>query len=93
MLPFPDARAASPVRAANGRRWLDDWRLVRCQRHVLERERTCRALATYQRELEATVPGHTPTRERLAWQIRLVQKRMAEIDALLRAARSWVTLK
>ncbi len=40
MLPFPDARAASPVRAANGRRWLDDWRLVRCQRHVLERERT-----------------------------------------------------
>jgi hypothetical protein len=42
-----------------------------------------RQLVAYQAELDATAPGHEVQRERLAWQMRRVQKRMAEIDTLL----------
>ena len=55
------------------------------ERHVLERERATLPgqLAIYQRELDDTAPEHTARRERLAWQIRRVQKRIAEIETLL----------
>ncbi len=54
-------------------------------RQELERERADlpSQLATYQRELDDTAPEHTARRERLAWQIRRAQKRIAEIEALL----------
>ena len=39
-------------------------------------------IAAYRQELENGRP-HKARRERLLWQIRRVQKRMAEIDALL----------
>jgi hypothetical protein len=41
-------------------------------------------IAALQRDLDATPIEHTPRRERLAWTIRRDQKRMAELDALLR---------
>jgi sugar-specific transcriptional regulator TrmB len=55
------------------------------ERHVLERERADlpRHLAAYQGELDTAAPEHKRRRERLAWQIRRVQKLMAEVDALL----------
>ena len=40
-------------------------------------------LAAYQGDLDATAHEHKARRERLAWQIRRIQKRIAEIDALL----------
>ena len=55
------------------------------ERQSLERERTelPRQLAAYQAKLDATAPGHKARRERLMWQIRRVQKRMAEIEERL----------
>ncbi len=55
------------------------------ERRALERERADlpRQLVAYQAKLDTTAPGHKAWRERLAWQIRRVQKRLAEVDALL----------
>ena len=55
------------------------------ERQALERERgeLSDQLATYQRELETTAQEHKERHERLLWQIRRVQKRMAELDARL----------
>ena len=55
------------------------------ERQALEHERADfpRHLTAYQGELDAAAPEHKRRRERLAWQIRRVQKRMVEIDALL----------
>jgi hypothetical protein len=55
------------------------------ERQAFERERAelPSQLAAHQRKLDATPPEHKARRERLLWQIRRVQKRMAEIDALL----------
>ncbi len=55
------------------------------ERQALERERADlpRRVVAYQAELGATAPGHKARRERLAWQIRRVQKRMAEVEARL----------
>jgi len=52
------------------------------ERQALEREREelPAHLANYQRELDATPPEHKERRERLTWQIRRVQKRMAEVE-------------
>jgi len=57
------------------------------ERQALERERVELPghLANYQRELDATRQEHRDRRERLAWQIRRVQKRMAEVHARLTA--------
>lgn len=40
-------------------------------------------MATWQRDLDATHAENTARRERLAWNIRRDQKRMAELDARL----------
>jgi hypothetical protein len=58
----------------------------RNERQALERERAelPEALAAYQRDLAARAPADKPQRERLAWQIRRVQKRMAEVEARAR---------
>jgi septal ring factor EnvC (AmiA/AmiB activator) len=58
------------------------------ERQALERERAelPTHLANYQRELDATPQEHRERRERLAWQIRRVEKRMAEVRARLTAA-------
>jgi len=58
------------------------------ERQALERERDQLPahVANYQRELDATPQEHRERRERLAWQIRRVEKRMAEIQARLTAA-------
>ncbi len=55
------------------------------ERQALERERAelQRQISAYQRELDATTVEQQVRRERLAWQIRRDQKRMAEIDARL----------
>lgn len=53
------------------------------ERQALERERAelPAHVANYQRELDATPQENRDRRERLAWQIRRVRKRMAEIEA------------
>ena len=55
------------------------------ERQALERERTelPGQLAAHQRKLDATPPEHKARRGRLMWQIRRVEKRMAEIEARL----------
>jgi chromosome segregation ATPase len=60
------------------------------ERQALERERQelPEDLAAYQRELDARAPADKPQRERLAWQIRRVQRRMAEVEARLTALRT-----
>jgi hypothetical protein len=40
-------------------------------------------IAALQRDLDATPIANTPHRERLAWNIRRDQKRIAELDARL----------
>jgi hypothetical protein len=47
------------------------------------REELPAQLAKYQEELAATPPESRERRERLEWQIRRVQKRMAELEARL----------
>jgi septal ring factor EnvC (AmiA/AmiB activator) len=58
------------------------------ERQALERERAelPAHVANYQRELDATPQEHSERRERLAWQIQRVMKRMAELQARLTAA-------
>jgi hypothetical protein len=58
------------------------------ERQALERERAelPAHVANYQRELDATPPENRERRERLAWQIRRVEKRMAEVHARLTGA-------
>jgi septal ring factor EnvC (AmiA/AmiB activator) len=53
------------------------------ERQALERERDelPAQLAAYQKELEATPATFKERRERLEWQIRLAQRRMAEVEA------------
>jgi hypothetical protein len=55
------------------------------ERQALERERAELPdhVANYQRELNATPQGNRERRERLEWQIRRVQKRIATIQAWL----------
>jgi len=55
------------------------------ERQSLERERAelPGQLAAHQAQLDATAPEHKARRERLEWQIRRVQKRMAEIQERL----------
>jgi len=55
------------------------------ERQALERERAelPGQLARYQRELDATPQEQRERRERLTWQIRRVQQRMAEVEARL----------
>lgn len=55
------------------------------ERQVLERERDelPAHVANYQRELDATPQANKDRRERLEWQIRRVEKRMAEVEARL----------
>ncbi len=57
------------------------------ERQALERERAelPGQIAGYESELEATPPEHTARRERLVWQLRRAQKRLAEIEARLAA--------
>ncbi len=59
------------------------------ERQALERElaELPEDLAAYQKELSARAPADKPQRERLAWHIRRVQKRMAEVEARLTALR------
>ncbi len=40
-------------------------------------------VAAYQAEREATPPEHKTRREMLTWQVRRVQKRIAEVEARL----------
>jgi hypothetical protein len=58
------------------------------ERQALERERAelPAHVANYQRELDATPPENRERRERLDWQIRRVEKRMAEVHARLTSA-------
>jgi septal ring factor EnvC (AmiA/AmiB activator) len=58
------------------------------ERQALERERDelPAQVANYQRELDATPKEQKERRERLEWQIRRVQNRMAEVRARLTAA-------
>jgi len=58
------------------------------ERQALERERAelPAHVANYQRELDATPQEHRERRERLVWQIRRVQERMAEVEARLAAS-------
>jgi septal ring factor EnvC (AmiA/AmiB activator) len=55
------------------------------ERQALERERAelLAHVANYQRELDATPREQRERRERLTWQIRRAQKRMAEVAARL----------
>ena len=55
------------------------------ERQALERERAelPAHVANYQRELDATPQENRERRERLAWQIRRVEKRMANIRTRL----------
>ena len=57
------------------------------EHQALERERDelPAQLVNYQRELDATPTDPTERRERLAWQVRRIQKRIAEIHARLTA--------
>jgi hypothetical protein len=50
------------------------------------REELPAQLAKYQEELAATQPESRERRERLEWQIKRVQKRMAELEARLGGA-------
>ena len=58
------------------------------ERQVLERERDelPSHVTNYRRELDATPQENRERRERLEWQIRRVEKRMAEVHARLVAA-------
>ncbi len=58
------------------------------ERQALERERAelPAHVANYQRELNVTPQANRERRERLEWQIRRVEKRMAEIEARLTGA-------
>lgn len=58
------------------------------EHQALERERAelPAHVANYQRELDATPQANRERREGLAWQIRRVEKRMAEVHARLTAA-------
>jgi len=58
------------------------------ERQSLERERVelPGQLAAYQRELYATPSESKERRERLTWQIRRAQKRMAELEVRLAAS-------
>jgi hypothetical protein len=58
------------------------------ERQALERERTelPTHVANYRRELDATPLESKERRERLEWQIRRVEKRMAEVHARLSRA-------
>jgi hypothetical protein len=58
------------------------------ERQALERERLelPTHVTNYQREFDATPPENRERRERLAWQIQRVMKRMAEVQARLTAA-------
>ena len=58
------------------------------ERQALERERDELPVhvTNYQRELDATPQENRERRERLEWQIRRVEKRMAEVHARLTAA-------
>jgi len=55
------------------------------ERQSLERERAelPAHVANYQRELDATPQENRERRERLAWQIRRVKKRIAEVQERL----------
>jgi hypothetical protein len=55
------------------------------ERQAFERERRepPGQVADYQRELDATPQDQRERRERLVWQIRRVQKRMAEVERRL----------
>ena len=55
------------------------------ERQSLEQERAelPSQLAAHQAQLDATSPENKARRERLEWQIRRVQKRMAEVEARL----------
>ena len=55
------------------------------ERQALERERAelPGQIVAYESELEATPPEHKARRERLAWQLRRAQKRLAEVEARL----------
>jgi septal ring factor EnvC (AmiA/AmiB activator) len=55
------------------------------ERQALERERAelPDQLAAYQRELDATPSEQKARREKLLWQLRWTQKRMAEVEARL----------
>ena len=57
------------------------------ERRALEQERAelPSQIAAYESELDATPPEHTARRERLVWQLRRAQKRLAEIEARLAA--------
>jgi len=58
------------------------------ERQALEWERheLPARVANYERELDATPQENRERRERLAWQIRRVKKRMAEVHARLTVA-------
>jgi hypothetical protein len=58
------------------------------ERRALERERDelPAHVTNYQRELDATPQENRERRERLEWQIRRVEKRMAEVHARMMAA-------
>jgi septal ring factor EnvC (AmiA/AmiB activator) len=58
------------------------------ERQALERERDelPAHVTNYQRELDATPQEQRERRERLAWQIQRVQKRMAEVQVRLTGA-------
>jgi chromosome segregation ATPase len=60
------------------------------ERQSLERERAelPGQLARYQKELDATPPEQRERRERLAWQIRRIKKRTADLEARLAALAS-----
>ena len=49
----------------------------------LERAELPSQIAAYEAALDATPPGHKARRERLAWQLRRAQKRLAEVEARL----------
>ena len=51
-----------------------------------ERHELWAHVANYQRELDATPQENRERRERLAWQIQRVKKRMAEVHARLTGA-------
>jgi septal ring factor EnvC (AmiA/AmiB activator) len=55
------------------------------ERQSLERERAelPSQIAVYEADLDATPPEHKARRERLAWQLRRAQKRLAEVEARL----------
>ncbi len=55
------------------------------ERQSLERERAelPGQIVAYESELDATSPEHTARRERLVWQLRRAQKRLAEVEARL----------